>query len=68
MVGSLAAYFGLRDCRRFRSRGWQTASALAAIAICLSTLFLKQHSVWDVLAGAALSAAAYPLVYRRKKG
>ena len=68
VVGSLAAYFGLRDCRRFQGRGWQIASALAAIAICISTLFLKQHSVWDVLAGAALSAAAYPLVYRRKKG
>ena len=68
VVGSLAAYFGPRDCRRFQGRGWQIASALAAIAICISTLFLKQHSVWDVLAGAALSAAAYPLVYRRKKG
>ena len=68
VVGSLAAYFGLRDCRRFQGRGWQIASALAAIAICISTLFLKQHSVWDVLAGAALSAAAYPLVYCRKKG
>ena len=45
-----------------------TYCTLSAIAICLSTLFLKQHSVWDVLAGAALSAAAYPLVYRRKKG
>lgn len=66
VVGSLAAYFGLRDCRRFRSRGWQLGSALAAAAICLSTLFLKQHSAVDVLAALPLCAVAYVLIYRRK--
>ena len=66
VVGSLAAYFGLRDCRRFRSRGWQIGSALAAAAICLSTLFLKQHSAVDVLAALPLCAIAYLLIYRRK--
>ena len=66
VVGSLAAYFSLRDCRRFRGRGWQLGSALAAAAICLSTLFLKQHSAVDVLAALPLCASAYYLIYRRK--
>ena len=50
--------------------GWKLFFVLSTLLICLSTVFLKQHSVIDVYAALILSAAAYPLVYilpRRKK-
>lgn len=40
------------------------ASALTMILICLSTVFVKQHSVLDVLCAVALALAVYALVYR----
>ena len=36
---------------------------LATASICLSTVFLKQHSVLDVAAGLLLSHVVYRLVY-----
>ena len=35
--------------------------------ICVSTLFTKQHSVWDVVLGLALAAVWVPLLYRPKR-
>ena len=57
---------------RFRwLRSWPglTAACLiaAALLISVSTVFLKQHSVLDVLAALPLCAAAYLLVYARKQ-
>ena len=37
-----------------------------AIAVCLSTMFIKQHSALDVLGALALSAPLYFFIYRRK--
>lgn len=39
-------------------------SALVMIFICLSTVFVKQHSVIDVLWAVALALTVYALVYR----
>lgn len=36
------------------------------IAICASTVFLKQHSVWDVVAALVLIAIIYPLTYKTR--
>ena len=33
------------------------------VLISISTVFLKQHSVLDVLAGLLVCAAAYPMIY-----
>lgn len=38
----------------------------AALTICLSTVFLKQHSLWDIAAAVALAAVLYPVVYKWK--
>ena len=64
VIGSFAVYFAARDIRRFRAKGWRLGFLTMAVLISLSTVFLKQHSVLDVLAGLAVCAAAYPLVYR----
>ena len=36
---------------------------IIGILIILSTIFLKQHSVWDILGAFAMAAILYPIVY-----
>ena len=46
-----------------KHRGIQFASYGLAGLIILSTMFLKQHSVTDVIAAVALAFMIYPLIY-----
>lgn len=41
-------------------------TAALSLLICASTVFLKQHSLWDIAAAVALAAALYPLIYKWK--
>ena len=41
-------------------------SAILMVSIILSTMFLKQHSVFDVVTGTALAIFMYSIVYNRK--
>lgn len=45
-------------------RGLCRASAVLALLICASTVFLKQHSVVDILGALLMAMVVYPLVYR----
>ncbi len=38
--------------------------SVIAVLICASTMFLKQHSVYDVIAAFALAAVLYPVFYK----
>lgn len=40
-------------------------SFLLMISICMSTVFLKQHSMFDVITGIILAIVIYPLAYRK---
>ena len=51
--------------RSFSAKKWRIASAIAAFLICISTVFMKQHSVLDVLAALPLCAIAYYFAYRK---
>ena len=42
------------------------ATAILALLICLSTLFIKQHAVLDVIGGLGLALAAGLLLYSRR--
>ena len=44
----------------------KTGSGILAFSIVLSTMFIKQHSVFDVFTGLALGAIMYALVYKRE--
>ena len=50
VIGSVAAMFGLWDCKALQSVGWKIAATSIAVCISLSTVFMKQHSIMDVLA------------------
>ena len=62
VIGSLAVMFASWHCKGF-TKGWKAASTVAAVLISISTVFMKQHSVLDVLAALPLSFLAYWLCY-----
>lgn len=64
VCGSIAAALALCDTERFRGWGWKAVHYGSAALICMATVFLKQHSVIDVVWGLVLSAVSWWLVYR----
>ncbi len=68
VIGSLAVMFAAWHTPAFR-KGWRRhAFNLTAILICVSTLFVKQHSVLDVLAALPVCAVAYPICFSCRAG
>ena len=64
VYNSVAAYLALKNCRTLRNRrGWQILFLIVTVLIILSTMFLKQHSVLDVLSALALNAVSWSLLY-----
>ncbi|MCI8813085.1 MAG: phosphatase PAP2 family protein [Oscillibacter sp.] len=65
VLGSVGAALAVRDCRCSEGKPLLRAgAALLAAAICLSTVFIKQHSVLDVVGGLLLGGLTARLVYR----
>ena len=64
VIGSLACLFAAWHSPRLSGPGWRAAYLAAAILICVSTLFLKQHSLLDLLAALPICLFGYLLVYR----
>ena len=65
VLGAVGAALAVLDCRTLKRRKLLRAGTVAlAAAICLSTVFIKQHSVLDVLGGLLLSGLAARAVYR----
>lgn len=65
VYNAIAIHIAFATSHNFRNRnGWKMASRILCILICLSTMFLKQHSFLDVVSGIALYAIFYVLVYR----
>lgn len=67
VVGAIGAAWAVWDCPSLRRRRWPgiAATVLAAL-ICLSTVFIKQHSLLDAAGGAALAMAVGAAVYHRQ--
>lgn len=63
VIGSFAVLFTSWHCKRFRTFWWQLGFISATVLICLSTVFLKQHSVVDIWVALAVCAVAYPFAY-----
>lgn len=66
VVGSLAVMFTGLNCKRLKSRGWRLGFILSAALISISTVFLKQHSVLDIIAALPLSALGYLIAFGKK--
>ena len=67
VLGSMAVYFAARESKLFGGRAWRAAFFVTAVLITVSTLFIKQHSVLDIVFAILLGALAYPFVYNDKQ-
>ncbi len=64
VFNSIGATIAIHKSQALKKYKWiQWSSVILMILICLSTMFLKQHSAFDVLAGTALSGVMYIFVY-----
>lgn len=65
VYNSLGAHFAIMRSKEFENKkGIRIGSFILAFSIILSTVFLKQHSVYDVLTAFVMAAIMYTLVYR----
>lgn len=65
VYNSLGAHFAIVKSKHFENKkGVKCASFLLATSIILSTMFIKQHSVFDVLTAFGLAAVMYVVVYK----
>ncbi len=67
VVGSLAVMFTAWNCKKLQSLKCKISFAVVAFLISISTLFLKQHSILDVIAALAVSFIAYPICFKSHK-
>ena len=63
VIGSIGAAIALWDCSEISSKWIKISSVAAAVLISVSTMFLKQHSVTDVIAAVTMACIIYPFVY-----
>lgn len=64
--GTLGGLFALWRTRHFKGIFGRILICTVAFFICVSTVFLKQHSVLDLLAGGLLALVAYPIFLQKK--
>lgn len=67
VIGTLAVLFTAFHCKSLRGFAVKAAFTVTAILICASTVFLKQHSVLDVLAALPVCGMAYLLCFPKNK-
>lgn len=64
VYNSIGAMIAIRKSDRLRNKKWLQISAfILTVLICMSTVFLKQHSIIDVFGGIILSIIMYVIVY-----
>ncbi len=64
VYNSLGAHFAITRSKHFaNNRGAKALSLVLCISIILSTMFIKQHSVWDVVTAFAMAGVMYMVVY-----
>lgn len=64
VYNSIGTHIAIIRSRAFKNRPWvKAASCLLMVSICLSTMFLKQHSVLDVIGASILAYIIYGIVY-----
>lgn len=64
VIGSVAVMLCAWNSKHFNSTPWRIAFAVTAFLISVSTVFLKQHSILDILAAIPICLVAYFVVYK----
>ena len=66
VYNSIGVNIAIWHCEDFKQKKWlHIGSFVLMISIILSTMFLKQHSVFDVITGIVFAVFMYPLVYSK---
>lgn len=66
VFNAVAVHVGFVTSHKFQDKkGWQWASRVLCLLICLSTMCLKQHSILDVLGGLCLYGI-YEVIFYKK--
>ena len=64
VYNSLGCHFAIMKSKRLsEKKGIHIASFILCISIILSTMFIKQHSVFDVMTALLMALVLYPLAY-----
>lgn len=67
VYNSLGTHFAIARSERLSNKKWiRFGSFLLSTSIILSTMFIKQHSMFDVLTACGMAAVMYLLVYRKR--
>lgn len=61
VIGSIGAVFAVFKCPSLRS--WRWPSVLLCFFICISTVFVKQHSILDIFGGLAWCVPLWFFIY-----
>lgn len=64
VIGSVAAMLCFANMKPLQKPVWQVLNIVSMLLICISTVFLKQHSVIDVLAAIPVCGIGYLLGFR----
>lgn len=65
VFNSIGVHIAIQKSQKLHQKTWlQICSGILSISICLSTVFLKQHSVVDGICGIFLAVVMYVLVYK----
>ncbi len=67
VIGSCSVCFAALKSESIKSCMIKILYVIANVLICLSTVFIKQHSVIDLVLGVILSLASYPFVFADNK-
>lgn len=67
VYNSIGVHIAVSRSEKLRQYKWvQIGSGVLMVSIVLSTMFLKQHSVFDVITGCIMAVIMYSLVYGRE--
>ncbi len=67
VVFSMGMLFAMWNSKHFKTPAWRIVFLVITVLICLATVFLKQHSVIDIIAGLIVSFAVFPFVFSNKR-
>lgn len=65
VIGSVAVMLCGWNSRHLDTIGWKAFFGIAAFLISISTVFLKQHSILDILAAVPICLIGYILIFRK---
>lgn len=67
VFNSIGTHLAIIKCEKLKNKKWLcTSSFILMTLIIMSTVFLKQHSMFDVLTAFVMAGGLYTLVYRNE--